>query len=411
MAMDDDALSRALFMAGIGMIGQQDPWQGLARGGMFGLQGYDQALEMKDRRKLLDAKLQEEALQAQAKQAAMDRQKKMTDIFAGAATPQPGTQRSIVDVPGYQPKAAQPANVGQMLLNAGFVKEAEDYAKAQGAIHGEAYGALQVTKSGQPYYMTKQGPRYVADSSFVPREELHFSDSGDMVGIGQDKFTGAVVSQGIRKNMSPAERDASARGWFGANLDKARFDRGELTDVTTPEGGTRKAYVTPQGANFVPGTGEKLPEVPASIRTAIAQNDVTLSKIGRALQLVDDQPGALGPRNALPFAENVRQYTNEEGTEVRALVADIGSQKLHDRSGANITINEAPRLVPFIPNVRDKPSVVKTKLTNFQREYEQMNQELRSGKSISQVAAPRMENSGVPSLAAIEAERMRRGNR
>jgi hypothetical protein len=61
MALDNDAYSRALMMAGLGMMGQPNVWQALSRGGMFGMQAYDQALNQKDKRA-------EEAQQRQMRQ-------------------------------------------------------------------------------------------------------------------------------------------------------------------------------------------------------------------------------------------------------------------------------------------------------------------------------------------------------
>jgi hypothetical protein len=299
-----------------------------------------------------------------------------------------------MQAPPQQPQRA-PQNVAQMLLQAGFIKEAEEYAKAQGAIHGEAYGGLAVTQGGKPYYMTKQGPRYVEDGAFVPREELHFADTGDRVGVGLDKFTGKPVSGGVAKAMSPAEADAARRGW-------ATFNRGELRDAPVDGGGTQLGWVTPQGFSAVPGTATKPKDVPASIQQALATNAVTLTKIDRALELVDQQPGAFGWKNIA--GDWVRQQTNPEGVDARALVADIGSQKLHDRSGAAVTLSEAPRLTPFVPNVTDKPDTIKKKLTNFQREYAQMMEELQKGYGINHVAGMTNKNVGTVRMGDVQGD-------
>lgn len=57
------------------------------------------------------------------------------------------------------------------------------------------------------------------------------------------------------------------------------------------------------------------------------------------------------------------------GTKLRALIADIGSLKVHDRSGANVTASETPRLRPFIPSISDDAVTVRKKLENFKTEY------------------------------------------
>lgn len=407
--MDEEALTRLLIMSGLSMAGAKgNPLSVLSQGGLFGMQDMGQ-------QKLVNAKLYEEQQQAEARAVALQRAKVLQQIMLGGGEQQAQpAQRSIVDAPDWTPRAPQqtPAkSIAQKLFDAGFIKEAEDAAKAQGAIHGEAYGNVQVTASGRAYYMTKQGPRYVEDNSFVPREELHFADTGDRVGVGMDKFTGKQVSPGLAKGMSPAEADAARRGWSVFGLDKAKFDRGELRDAPMPDGGTGLGWVTPGGFSQVPGTGVKMPEQPAMIRTALAQNDVTLQKIGRALQAVEDQPSAFGLKNVM--GDTIRQRTNPEGVDARAMVADIGSQKIHDRSGAAVTVSEAPRLTPFVPNVNDSPATITKKLQLFQREYAAMHEELTRGASINSVAAPPNKAVGklgdkLPAPAEIEAELMRR---
>lgn len=411
MALDDDALTRALIMGGLAMMqGRGNPMNVIGQGGMFAMQDMSQ-------QKLLRAKLMEEEQQAQARAIAIQKAQALQAIMTGAAgaAPQPaGSQRSVVDAPDWKPQvAAVPQkSLPQKLFDAGFIKEAEEAAKAQGAIHGEAYGDIKVSASGKPYYMTKQGPRYTEDGSFVPREELHFGDTGDRTNVGFDKYTGQQKSQGVVKGMSLAEKDASSRGWADVNLARARFDRGEYSgSVPLPDGGTGAGFITPQGFTQAPGTGVKQPEVPATIKQALAQNDVTLNKIGRALEAVDAYPQAFGAKNV--FGDTIRQRTDPEGVDARALVADIGSQKLHDRSGAAVTVSEAPRLVPFVPNVNDKPETIKKKLQLFQQEYAAMHAELSKGYSINQVAAPANKNVGTvgkqPSGAEVEAEMRRRG--
>jgi hypothetical protein len=243
--IQDDELSRLFLMAGLGMIGAPNLAQGVSRGGMFALQDLDQQREYKTKKQLADAKLREEELQAKQREIALARAQRLQGIYGGAgqsSSVQPaGSQRSVVDAPGWNPQVApaKPQDIGDMLLREGFVDEAEKYAKARGALHGEAYGGLQMTQSGKPYYMTKQGPRYAADNSFVPREELHFGDTGDRTSVGFDKFTGQVKSQGVAKGLSPAERDASARGWANFNLGTYDQDRG--------------GYAGPKGFTAIPG--------------------------------------------------------------------------------------------------------------------------------------------------------------
>jgi hypothetical protein len=136
---------------------------------------------------------------------------------------------------------------------------------------------------------------------------------------------------------------------------------------------------------IIPGVAPPPREVPAATREKLAQNSVTLSKIDRALGLVDQQPGSFGLQNVLPDA--VTQRTDPSGVEARALVADIGGQKIHDRSGAAVSVGESARLKPYIPAATDDAGTVKKKLRLFRDEYAAMQQELNSGASIGQASA------------------------
>jgi hypothetical protein len=52
--------------------------------------------------------------------------------------------------------------------------------------------------------------------------------------------------------------------------------------------------------------------------------------------------------------------------------------KVHERSGAAVSVAEFPRLQPFVPNSRDKPETVKRKLEMFRSEYANLINDLMS---------------------------------
>jgi hypothetical protein len=442
--MDEDALTRALIMAGIGMMGAPNVAQGIARGGMFGVQGYDQALDLRDKRRLAQAKFLEEDQQAQQRALALEQAKAWDAamkrlaggvqapaaaapaLFAGGANA--GESATVGDVQAQQ---ASSRMVAPPTMNADVNREAllremsyrfpaqvKSIFEAQRAGEGKVYGEPQVDAQGRVFVMTDRGPHYL-DGGFKPRDELVETDIGGKK-VFRTKYD--LMSRGeMGKTLSPAEADAAARGWANFGLDKQKFGfekekdaRGVVHEYPTPGGGTGLGYVTPSGVTQVPGTGEKPKEEPAAIRQALALNAVTLNKIDRALEMVDEQPQAFGVKNAV-MPDAVRQRTDKAGVDARALVADIGSQKLHDRSGAAVTAQETPRLVPFIPNVNDNPDTIKKKLALFRQEYAQMHDELSRGKSIADVSAKETKapNFGgrSPSVAEIQAEMLRRGIR
>jgi len=186
-----------------------------------------------------------------------------------------------------------------------------------------------------------------------------------------------------------------------ALLDKMTRQDGPASDVRppvvmqTPDG---PVFVyppkDPAGAPAVVPAGVKPPpkEMPASVVEKMAQNNVTLSKIDRAMEVVDKYPGAFGLWNKL--GDTVRQRTDPEGVEGRAMIADIAGQKIHDRSGAAVTVGEAERLKPYVPNVTDAPDVVKRKLSLFRQEYAAMQDELAQGRNIVEATRRRSEGGG-----------------
>jgi hypothetical protein len=116
-----------------------------------------------------------------------------------------------------------------------------------------------------------------------------------------------------------------------------------------------------------------LKPVPESISNGYMQNNVALGKIDAALASVSANPNAFGLKNYGP--NMLLQRVDPQGVEARARVGDIGSLKIHDRSGAAVSASEFPRLQPFIPQVTDLPEVVRTKLGLFKQEYEAVQKE------------------------------------
>jgi hypothetical protein len=123
-----------------------------------------------------------------------------------------------------------------------------------------------------------------------------------------------------------------------------------------------------------------LKDVPAAVNTAILTNSQNLNKINQALDLlggrnVGDLKGdqaATGWKGYIP--QPVLNRADPKGIDARAMIADIGSLIIHDRSGAAVTAAESPRLMPFIPLVTDDAETAKKKLTRFKQLYEQEQQ-------------------------------------
>lgn len=120
--------------------------------------------------------------------------------------------------------------------------------------------------------------------------------------------------------------------------------------------------------------GKPLKAIPATVNAAIIQNSQSTGQIDRALKLLGgaDTDGMKGDKAATGWKgylpNGVLNRVDPQGVDARALVSDIGSLKIHDRSGAAVTISESPRLMPFIPLSTDDAVTVKKKLNKLRVE-------------------------------------------
>lgn len=116
--------------------------------------------------------------------------------------------------------------------------------------------------------------------------------------------------------------------------------------------------------------------LPASQATAWVNNNSAIANIDNAMGKLEGAPDATGLKGYLPNVALSRMGTDDEKS-TRAAVANIGSLKIHDRSGAVVTVSETPRLLPFIPTVNDDAKTAKVKLNGLKEEYQRMQQSIQ----------------------------------
>jgi hypothetical protein len=126
--------------------------------------------------------------------------------------------------------------------------------------------------------------------------------------------------------------------------------------------------------------------VPTPILKGFLENANAIRKVNSALIEVDLYPDAFGLQNLR--GDTLSQRMDPKGVKARALIADIGSLKIHDRSGAAVTAAETPRLLPFIPSVNDNATTIKEKLGLFKKEYLAIQNDLSSMYSEDQGYKP-----------------------
>lgn len=131
----------------------------------------------------------------------------------------------------------------------------------------------------------------------------------------------------------------------------------------------------PAQAGALAAVRQQPKEIPGKVVEGMNENLAGIRKIDAALTELARVPDSVGgpgsiAASIIPGVGNIQNRIDTQGTALRALIADIGSLKIHDRSGAAVTAAEFPRLKPFIPTISDDPETVKTKLLNFRKEYE-----------------------------------------
>jgi hypothetical protein len=143
------------------------------------------------------------------------------------------------------------------------------------------------------------------------------------------------------------------------------FDKNTLEQKgTLPGVGKPQQNIVQFGPDGLPIQNKALPQHAIEVQV---KNRASIANIVSTLQDVATNPGAFGYQNMLP--EAITQHLDPGGVTARANVANIGSLKLHDRSGANVTVGEVPRLRPFIPNITyDGAATIAKKLQGLQRE-------------------------------------------
>lgn len=101
----------------------------------------------------------------------------------------------------------------------------------------------------------------------------------------------------------------------------------------------------------------------AVLQRARAANMAQIAIINDALTELEAHPKAVGLTRGLPgIGDRLDTRTDPAGVGARASIANIGSLKMHDRSGAAVSVSEFPRLAPFIPAVSDPPEAIRVKL-------------------------------------------------
>lgn len=236
------------------------------------------------------------------------------------------------------------------------------------------------------HFPQEYNPQYIASlkNAAVTRAQMLESQNRDRTAVETNRHNTATET-----NAAGTLR--VAQGNLGVNQSRLKMEqdapKGVLqqtndgTFLVDPRQATAQPVIGPDGKQL---SGKPMKDIPASVLTGMMENNRSLNKVNQALAAVSGNqdglpsgvqadPNAVGFKGYLPNV--VLNRVDPKGTDTRALISDIGSLKIHDRSGAAVTASEAPRLMPFIPLGTDNAETVAKKLGNFKREYELMQQE------------------------------------
>ena len=232
----------------------------------------------------------------------------------------------------------------------------------------------------------------------IPQDPNQFQDwrQRELLGIvsAKDQIEHALslqqLAETVRHNTTSEgiQRDqlGVAKGNLKLSRDRLTFDQNQpkgqivqsdqgvvLVDQRT---GKSTPVMAPDGTPLAP----KLKDLPTSASSAIMSNAQNINKVQQAIDLLDGKnAGALkGDSNATGLKgylpQPILNRMDPDGVDTRAMITDIGSLVLHDRSGAAVTASETPRLLPFIPLPTDDNATARKKLVRFKQIYEQEQQ-------------------------------------
>jgi hypothetical protein len=168
---------------------------------------------------------------------------------------------------------------------------------------------------------------------------------------------------------------------------------------------TRQPQLVQQG---VPASGRNggLRQPPAAALTGYTSNLTSLNQIDQAVKLTQSHPDAVGMGTGL-LGQAYTNRNDPEGVTTRAAIQNIGAMIVHDISGAAVTVNEEPRLRPFVPQLSDSAEVVAKKLAQLRQkvaeniqQYEAVYNEENGFREV-RARAPGSTSSAPPGAVAM----------
>jgi len=125
-----------------------------------------------------------------------------------------------------------------------------------------------------------------------------------------------------------------------------------------------------QTATATASPSVKMRNIPSNVQKEITDNMGLLETVMQAYNLTDKNPNATNflkgiLQNAGDTGHTLLNKLDPDGIQARAVLSNLSSKVIRDRSGAAVTAAEFPRLRPFLPQPTDNADEVKAKLKGF----------------------------------------------
>lgn len=375
------------------------PWNNAGAAGLAGLQGYEGAQQAQQqealdgqRVKLLGAQHQGIQTQNDADRLELDQKLRKVNYLSGLPST-PGGQEpapATADATAQQPQAVNAPQAGQPRINPlDALRNGYSIEEARALADMNTWGTPKVSRyveapsaSGGIEMVGLDEYGKPINTGVKPWKEPVWRDTGGQE-IALDPVTLREVKS-LPKTMTPGEVASDRRAGQRIALDR---DQPRGVVMQTDQG---PMLVDPRSVTSSPITGpdgkpvsRPLAAIPGAANTAMLTNGQNLTKINQAIDLLDGKDvgalkgdkGATGWKGYAP--QGVLNRLDPSGVDTRAMISDIGSLVLHDRSGAAVTASESPRLMPFIPLATDDAATARKKLTRFKQLYEQEQQAMQ----------------------------------
>lgn len=197
--------------------------------------------------------------------------------------------------------------------------------------------------------------------------------------LAQDRWkTEQATTAEYRKQQADLERERIT------SLER-RTMRERPPDVRQTDRGMMQWDPAKQKWDLVPGTeptGVSGRPIPQGMANDMKSNASVLSQIDSLLPQLRDQSGnftkaakdAFGAGNAVvnmltpdAISDNVKNFFDSDGTDLRAIVTNLNSYVVKERNGAAVTVAEFARQRGFLPTDSDSEEIIERKLTNLRK--------------------------------------------